>query len=129
MRRGPTYGGTHMRIGKHLGWLALLLTGAAAATAAGQQPQEKQAEKPGDEKTFEKSLDTGLRDVINLGASIFNKQDDYAGCFRLYEGALLATKPLLSKYPDLQKLIDQGLGEASSMRFMHDRAHALRRVI
>src|SRR5207245_5317248 len=63
------------------------------------------------------------------GAMIFNNQGDYAGCFRVYEGALLTTRPLLGKYPELQKAIDQGLAEANSLPRMHDRAHALRRVI
>ena len=117
-----------MRTGKHLGWLALLLAATLTGLAAGQQPPDKPDKQDG-EKSFEKNLDAGLREVINLGAMIFNNQGDYAGCFRVYEGALLTTRPLLGKYPDLQKAIDQGLAEANSLPRMHDRAHALRRVI
>jgi hemoglobin len=83
----------------------------------------------GDDKAFAKSVDAGLREVINLGAAIFNNQGDHAGCYRLYEGALISLRPLLGKYPDLQKTIDKGLQNAKTLARMHDRAHALREVI
>ena len=35
-----------------------------------------------------------LRDVINHGADLYNS-GDWAGCYRLYEGALMAVRPLL----------------------------------
>ena len=80
-------------------------------------------------KTMEKNLDSGLREVINHGAAIFNNQGDYAGCYRLFEGALQAVKPLLGGYPELQKKIEAALTEANQQPSMHDRAHSLRRVL
>lgn len=106
-----------------LALLAVLLIGLVAAAQGPAQPPT------GDDKAFEKSLDAGLRDVINRGADIFNNQGDYAGCFRLYEGTLLAIKPLLGNYPELQKLIEKGLGEMATIPVMSDRAHAARKVL
>jgi hemoglobin len=83
----------------------------------------------GDDKAFEKSLDAGLREVINQGAAMFNNQADFAGCYRLYEGALIAVRPALGKYPELQKAIDRGIKEANALPRMHDRAHALRKTL
>jgi hemoglobin len=83
----------------------------------------------GEDKAFEKSLDDGLRKVIDLGANVYNKQGDYAGCFRLYEGALMAVRPTLSKYPELQKAIDDGIDQAYALNRIDERAHVLRAVL
>jgi truncated hemoglobin YjbI len=87
------------------------------------------AHQGGDDKAFEKNVEAGLVAVINHGANLFNNQNDFAGCYRLYEGALMSLRPMLGKYPDLQKMIDKGLQEANGIPKMHDRAHALRKVI
>jgi hemoglobin len=114
-----------MRRQKSWSLLAIL---AVAATVAGLAAPLGATQGEGD-KTFEKNLDAGLRDVVNRGATIFNNQGDYAGCYRLFEGALLAVKPLLGNYPDLQKKIDTSLANAGRLPNMHDRAHALRKVL
>src|SRR5262249_37045284 len=87
------------------------------------------ARQGGDDKTFEKNVEAGLVAVINHGANLFNNQNDFAGCYRLYEGPLMSLRPGLGQYADLQKMIDKGLQEANSIPKMHDRAHALRKVI
>ena len=81
------------------------------------------------EKTLEKNLDVALRDVINYGATIFNTQGDYAGCYRVFEGSLRTVQPLLGKYPDLQKKIEAGLTDANQKPSMHDPARSLRKVL
>jgi hypothetical protein len=79
-----------------------------------------------------KALDEGvyktLRDIINRGADLYNT-GDRAACYRLYEGALLALKPLLDHRPDAQKAIDAGVADADRMPAVADRAFALRSVI
>ena len=79
-----------------------------------------------------KALDEGvyktLRDIINRGADLYNT-GDRAACYRLYEGALLAIKPLLDHRPDAQKAIDAGVADADRMPAVADRAFALRSVI
>jgi hypothetical protein len=59
-------------------------------------------------KTVDQNLHLVLRDVINQGADIFN-QGDQAGCYRLFQGALMAARSQLAHHPDVQKLIDEGL--------------------
>jgi hemoglobin len=87
------------------------------------------AQEGGDDKNLEKNLEAALRDVINRGAALFNNQTDFGGCYRLFEGALITVRPMLAKYPEVQKKIDRGLQDASAMPRMHDRAHALRKVL
>lgn len=70
-----------MRKKKSLAWLTILA--GAALSLCLSTPLAAQDSQ--DSKTFEKGLETGLKDVINRGATIFNKQGDYAGCYRLYE--------------------------------------------
>jgi hypothetical protein len=110
---------------RQLGWLAAIVLGAAAWSLAGPAT----AQKDGDDKAFEKSIEETLRKVIDLGANIYNKQSDYNGCFRLYEGALLTLKPVLNKYPELQKAIDNAIDQAYTMVRVDERAHALRAVL
>jgi len=108
-------------------WAGLAILALAAVAIALPKPLPADQGESG--KTLEKNLDAGLRDVINHGAAIFNNQGDYAGCYRLFEGALQAVKPLLGNYPELQKKIAAALGEANLLPSMHDRAHALRKVL
>jgi hemoglobin len=75
-------------------------------------------------------LNALLRDVINRGADLFNPPNyDHAGCAGLYEGALIAIRPLLKKQPKLQQAVDQGLASARAIPNPTDRAFALRRVL
>jgi truncated hemoglobin YjbI len=77
-----------------------------------------------------------LRDVINEGADMYNAQGryknmdrDYAGCFHLYEGALMVTRSLLGRHADLQKAIDDAMASARETPQMEKRAFVLREVI
>lgn len=79
--------------------------------------------------TADKAIYNVLRDVANHGADLFNKQGDWAGCYRVYEGALLTVKPFLAHRPDLQKAIDEGITNAEQEGRVSDRAFALRKVI
>src|SRR4051794_29130099 len=99
-------------------WGASVLVGGALLVAfAGSNVAQ-------DHKPYEKhdqtALYNSLRDVINKGAQIFNDQGDHAGCFRLYQGALISVRPFLA--PDLQKKIDTGLLSAEKMSNFADRA-------
>ena len=92
-------------------------------------PIGAEGQEPIKEKTFEQNLEAGLKVVINEGAAIYNNQGDWAGCFRLYEGAVRAVKPLLGKYPELQKSLDANLAEVNLLPRMPDRAHLLRKAL
>jgi hemoglobin len=84
-------------------------------------------ETPVTEKHDTKVLRDALKDVINHGAELFNKDGDHAGCYRLYQGALIAIKPFLP--PPRQQEIDKALADAESLPRFSDRAYALRKTI
>lgn len=79
------------------------------------------------EKHDAKSLRESLKDVINNGADLFNKYGDHAGCYRLFQGALLSVKPFLQ--PAAQKEIDDALARAERMSRFSEKAFELRKVI
>ncbi|MFM8273244.1 MAG: hypothetical protein ACKODX_13090 [Gemmata sp.] len=84
--------------------LGLLLAGAAAPAA--DEP------KMPDANAFDKLVTDTLRTVHNTGADLYNEGRDFAGAYRLYQGALLTARPLLAHRPEAQKLIDTGFAAA-----------------
>jgi hemoglobin len=107
--------------------LPVLAAGLLAAAGAGRGAEEKTA-GPLDRKALDLALDKNLRDVINRGAALYNSGDQ-AGCYRLYEGALMAVRSLLGHHPDLQKAISDGLTGAEQDPSLDRRAFVLRRVL
>ncbi len=114
--------------------LVVCLPALAAAYAAASAPDEGPA--PAEGKALDALVHKTLREVINEGADMYNAQGkylnaerDFSGCYRLYEGALMATKPLLDNHPDLQKAIDDGLAAAAATPQPERRAFVLRAVI
>lgn len=61
---------------------------------------------------FDKALRDSLAAVHNTGADLYNQGKDYAGAYRLYEGALRTSRPLLAHRPATQKAIDDSLTAA-----------------
>ena len=110
---------------KATGWcvsalaIGMMLSGWAASNGA----QEKKIHEKHDASALNKSL----RDVINVGAKMFNDQGDHVGCYRLYQGSLLSVRPFLA--PELQKRVDDGIGNAEKMGSYADRAFELRRIL
>jgi len=90
-------------------------------------PLQAQDKKPVAEKHDAQALANALRDVINTGADLFNMHGDYAGCYRVYQGGLLAIKPFLT--PELQKKIDRTIEKAARLPLYSDRAFELRGMI
>src|SRR5947208_2842486 len=120
--------GTHQDYRKESAMSSWKWSGAMAAATlmllsiAGSFPaQEKQ---PVAGKHDAALLREALRDVINTGADLFNKYGDQAGCYRLYQGALLAVKPFLA--PGVQAEIDTAIAEAEKLPKFADRAFSLR---
>ncbi|MFO0866755.1 MAG: hypothetical protein U0744_19300 [Gemmataceae bacterium] len=98
-------------------FLAALAFIASPAHGQSVQPTQAQAAK----------LYESLRDTINHGAEVFNQQADYAGCYRVFEGALLSIKPLASS--NRAKEIDEALTKAARMARFEDKAYQLRTVL
>src|SRR5439155_5947638 len=75
-------------------------------------------------KDGDRRVAVALKDVINRGAALYNNGDQN-GCYRLFEGALLALKPQLEGRADLMKKIDDGLRDAEQHQLVGNRAWAL----
>ena len=80
--------------------------GATATRGAADEP------KLPDVKVYDKLVIDTLREVHNKGADLYNTAKDFAGAYRVYQGALVAVRPLLAHRPDAQKMIDAGLDAA-----------------
>jgi hemoglobin len=108
--------------------LGLTISCAQQAAAGADEPMKTQAPAPLERKALDETVYKTLREVINKGADLYNAGDT-AGCYRLYEGALMATEPLLDHRPNLQKDITAGLAKAAATPFLDQRAFVLREVI
>lgn len=69
-----------------------------------------------------------LKDIHNRGADLYNR-GDAAGCFRMYEGALVTVRPFLAHRPTTVKLIDDGLVEVGRTEGVKIQAFRLHEVI
>src|SRR5262249_43206016 len=112
------------------GWKILALAVCVLAlTAGGLRADDAPGAAP-DRKALDKQISAPRRDVINRGAALYTPPTPAGtGCHRLYEGALLAIRPLLSHRAELQKAIDTGLATAQNNAEVRQRAFDLRAVI
>jgi hypothetical protein len=73
------------------------------------------------------ALDT-LKLLHNRGADLYNA-DDPRGCLQVYESAITAIRPFLAHVPKIQKLLDDGVAEASKLTSIKAQAFKLHEVI
>lgn len=117
-----------------LDWLQtgrpFLAIGLAYALAAGPARAEESPRSAANAvvPTLAPRIRDGLRDAHDRGADLYNG-DDPTGCYRVFQGALTATLPLLSEHPDLQRLIESGLAAADRRPRVEQRAFALHQLI
>lgn len=104
-----------MRVHLMIGLGSLLLSGAAALAQPTPPPKAGQ------------DFHNSLREVINTGADLFNAQGDHAGCYRIYQGGLLAIRPALPR--DLQQKVNDSLKSAEQLPRYSDKAFALRKIL
>lgn len=69
-----------------------------------------------------------LKEVHNRGADLYNTGDS-AGCFRMYQGALLTARAFLGHRPAVQKVIDDGLADVAKTEGVKIQAFRLHEVI
>lgn len=86
------------------------------------------AQDPLPRKELDTRLDAALYEVSRIGTDLFNKSNEEEGCYRLYEGALRATLPLLDHRPELQKRVGDALDKAATGPAA-DRAFILREAL
>jgi hypothetical protein len=99
------------------------LLGWSASTSGADDP------KLPDVKTFDKAVIDSLRAVHNKGADLYNKTEDHAGAYRLYQGALETVQPLLAHRPEAQKIITDGLAAAEKETTLARKAFVLHETI
>jgi hypothetical protein len=93
-------------------------------------PIQDRGAPPAAAKPAEQRLSDALRDVINKGADLYNPPNrDHNGCYRLFQGALMAVRPQLENQPGLQKEIDTALSEAERQGPDGQRAFTLRKAL
>jgi hypothetical protein len=102
---------------------ALLLATLIAGPLLAQEP------KLPDVAAFDKLVVDALRDVHNRGADLYNTKKEYDAAYRMYQGGLVAVKPLLGHRPAAQKLIDDGLAAAEKESVVAIRAFKLHEAI
>ncbi|MFQ3593675.1 MAG: hypothetical protein SNJ82_10910, partial [Gemmataceae bacterium] len=89
--------------------LAILFLAASSAQELPASPEPRGEYRP--DPKLDAALAASLKEVINRGVDLYNG-GEIASCYRLYEGALRAIKPLLGHRPALPKVIDEKLVES-----------------
>jgi hypothetical protein len=103
---------------------ALLVAALPEERAVGQAPRDVKLDGP----AIDGMVSTTLREVILRGAPIYNA-GDFDSCYHLYEGALMAVKPLLGHRVGLQREIDRALVNAERSNDTQKRAWILREAM
>ena len=80
---------------------------------------------PGD---LDSRIDQVIFRTISIGAPLYN-QGDPAGCYRLYQGALIAIEPMLGHRAALRQEVAKGLKDVESLATYAQRATELRRIL
>jgi hemoglobin len=107
--------------------LSRRLAGALLAVALTATARAEDA-KALSHKDLDDRIQSALYDAISAGAKTFNDGDE-AGCSRLYQGALMATVPLLDHRPQLKKSAAEKMAKAQAIQDAGERAFALRGAI
>src|SRR5262245_24890563 len=63
---------------------------------------------PLDRPSLDRRVYDVLREVHNQGADLYNAGDP-AGCYRMFQGAMITVRPLLDHRPEQQKFITSKL--------------------
>ncbi len=79
-------------------------------------------------RKLDKKLNSILIQVTNEGAALYNNGDP-SGCYRLFQGALLAVAPMLEHRPALKNSVAEKLAKAPAQPSCAHRAFYLRKVI
>ena len=103
-----------------VGFLAVFLT---TSTLLADDP------KLPDAKTYDKLVVDSLAQVHNKAADLYNEHKDFVGAYRMFQGALLTVRPLLSHQPNAQKLIDDGIAAVEKEPSVAVRAFKLHETI
>ncbi len=106
-----------------------LLAGAFLALFATNALVAEEPAKLPDVTTFDKAVVDSLREVHNRGADLYNTSREYEGAYRMYQGGLIAVRPLLNHRPAAQKIIDTGIAAANQEPTLARQAFKLHETI
>jgi hypothetical protein len=102
------------------GFLFLILTSSTLLAEDSKLP---------DAKTYDKIVVDSLAHVHNKAADLYNEHKDFAGAYRMFQGALLTVRPLLAHQATAQKMIDDGLAAVEKEPSVAVRAFKLHETI
>jgi hemoglobin len=105
-------------VGRFAAWMGILAVGTTAFAA----------EPSVSTRALDARIDRAVSRTISLGAPLYN-QGDHAGCYRLYQGALLVIEPMLGHRDEMRQEVTKGLKEVEFLRTYAERANELRRVL
>jgi hypothetical protein len=110
--------------------LPLFCLSVVSASPLSESPEPPVASSSEDrpDAKLDLALAAGLKELINRGVDLYNG-GEIASCYRLYEGALRAIKPLLRHRPELPKIINEKLAEAEKESVTWRKAFALRAAL
>ena len=103
--------------------LVLLETSPAAVADDKAEPK-----LTAEQKALDATIRTSLFDVTDLGARLHNS-GDVPGGYRVFQGGLIAVRPLLNHHPDFQAYIREGLIAADRMQDIEKASFKLRAVL
>lgn len=109
---------------QHLFRLCLLLTCLTGTTC----PSGADEKAPLARAELDARLDSILFDATALGVQLFNAGDQ-AGCYRVYQGSLMAVEAMLDHRPKLRDMLMTERQRAETMASMSDRAFTLRKAM
>lgn len=81
-----------------------------------------------DAAALDRLVAQSLKEMHNKAADLYNNGDPN-GCYRMFQGGLIAIRPLLAHRPELQQVIDQGLQAADQQAAIALRAKGLHDTI
>jgi truncated hemoglobin YjbI len=70
-------------------------------------------------------IDKAVYEAINAGVPVYNL-GDAAGCYRIYQGALITVSPFLAHRPDLQESVKKALASTQTLGSYDQKARTLR---
>ena len=79
-------------------------------------------------KAIDAKVNAGVFKTIDTGFRLFNAGDQ-AGCYRVYQGALVALAPLLDYRPDLKATVETTLADSERLPDYASRAFVLRKAL
>ncbi len=103
--------------------MAVLAVAALGLLSTSRAQEPNVSRKAADAKVNQSVLKT-----ISAGYKLYNSGDP-AGCYRLYQGSLIALSPMLDYRADLKTTVDDGLASTETLPDVNSRAFALRKVL